>query len=138
MKRNRSRRLCAEAPSCARLATVAFGGRWWCQQHALKAKEQATRRMRSGATADPAFRKATYKSRQWKKARDAWIAEEPLCRNCGRPGEVVDHLEEHRGDVDAFWRAVREGSLQTLCVRCHSRKGAASARASRHHRAGSS
>jgi hypothetical protein len=69
---------------------------------------------------------------RWKQFRLAWLAEHPLCgdREEGRSGEhsacvragrvsagtVVDHIQPHRGDWEAFWR----GPFQTLCASCHS------------------
>ena len=46
---------------------------------------------------------------------------EPLCRMCrdlGKltPATTCDHVNPHRGDVEAFW----SGPFQSLCTPCHS------------------
>lgn len=61
-----------------------------------------------------------YSSRRWRALRLQVLAREPLCRYChalGRiePATVCDHIEPHRGNVQAFW----SGPFQGLCKRCH-------------------
>lgn len=67
-----------------------------------------------------------YRTARWRRLRAEQLAAEPLCRLCAEEGRttratVCDHVEPHRGDVDAFWR----GPFQSLCdeapQRCHSR-----------------
>ena len=67
-----------------------------------------------------------YSTARWAKQRTAQLRDEPLCRTCAEAGRttaatVCDHVEPHRGDVEAFWR----GPFQSLCDaapwRCHSR-----------------
>jgi hypothetical protein len=63
-----------------------------------------------------------YGTARWRKVRAAQLAEEPLCRTCREAGRVIpadtcDHVEPHRGDVEAFWR----GPFQSLCTPCHTR-----------------
>jgi 5-methylcytosine-specific restriction protein A len=65
-------------------------------------------------------------TRQWEKARRAYLSEHPLCVLCRQQGRitaatVVDHIEAHRGDEDKFWN---EANWQSLCVACHARKTA--------------
>lgn len=64
-------------------------------------------------------RKQTY-DRRWQKQRRQHLRENPLCVICASngyltPAEVVDHVEPHRGDKNAF----RLGKLQSLCKLCH-------------------
>ena len=59
---------------------------------------------------------------RWQRAREAFLAEHPLCVMCqaeGRvePATVVDHVVPHRGDERLFWD---RGNWQSLCARCHS------------------
>lgn len=61
-----------------------------------------------------------YDSR-WRKAREAFLAEHPLCAMCaarGRtvPATVVDHITPHRGDQRLFWSS---DNWQALCAPCH-------------------
>lgn len=63
---------------------------------------------------------------EWRKAREYWLAEHPLCIECERRGLVVqatdvDHVKRHDGDRELFWD--RE-NWQSLCKECHDRKTA--------------
>lgn len=60
--------------------------------------------------------------RRWAKARKQYISEHPYCTYCiedGNPhgrGDVVDHIEPHRGDPVLFWDV---DNWQTLCNSHH-------------------
>jgi 5-methylcytosine-specific restriction enzyme A len=50
----------------------------------------------------------------------------PLCAECARLGRlitatVVDHVQDHKGDLGLFWS---EDNWQSLCKQCHDRKTA--------------
>ena len=54
---------------------------------------------------------------QWKKARLAFLKENPLCVECQADGKttaatVVDHIIPHRGDQELFWDA---NNWQPMC-----------------------
>lgn len=53
---------------------------------------------------------------EWRRIRDAFIAEHPYCETCGAPAEQVHHITplSAGGTHD-------ESNLQSLCHRCHSR-----------------
>lgn len=54
----------------------------------------------------------------WETERKAFLVANPVCRRCGAPATVVDHLKPHRGDRRLF----RDRSnWQPLCTTCHSR-----------------
>ena len=55
----------------------------------------------------------------WQKQRAAFLAQFPVCRECGKPATVADHVIPHKGNSDRFWD---ERNLQPLCKRCHDRK----------------
>jgi len=62
-----------------------------------------------------------YATARWRAVRAAQLRAEPLCRMCRARGVVTpattcDHVEPHRGDVEAFW----SGPFQSLCTACHS------------------
>ena len=64
--------------------------------------------------------------RRWRKARDVYLADNPLCIDCleqGRsvPATVVDHAIPHRGDDALFWD---EGNWAARCKPHHDRKTA--------------
>ena len=63
---------------------------------------------------------------RWRKARESYLAEHPLCVKHHARGEVVvatvvDHIRPHRGNKQLFWD---EGNWQALCKQCHDIKTA--------------
>lgn len=63
---------------------------------------------------------------QWRVARLAFLAENPLCVECLRQGittlaNVVDHIIPHKGNKVLFWD---KSNWQPLCTPCHNRKTA--------------
>ncbi len=59
----------------------------------------------------------------WQKARDAYLAQRPLCAMCAAlspprlsAATVVDHIQPHRGDPVLFWD---QDNWQGLCTSCH-------------------
>lgn len=100
---------------CPRVTTASHGH---CDEHVGLAQSLADRARGSSA-------RRGY-DRRWRKLRDAYIAEHPLCRHCQERGIVtaaaeVDHIEPHRGDIALLldW-----DNLQALCAPCHSAKTA--------------
>ena len=58
---------------------------------------------------------------KWRKFREGFLREHPLCRMCHDEGKVViatvvDHIVPHRGDQKLFWS---EDNLQALCAPHH-------------------
>jgi len=51
----------------------------------------------------------------WRKRAAHQLRVEPFCRSCGAVASVVDHVEPHRGN----WNAFRLGDVQSLCKSCH-------------------
>ena len=63
---------------------------------------------------------------EWKKHRDQFLLEHPLCVECRRkgyvmPATVVDHIIPHKGDKDLFWN---KANWQPLCETHHNVKTA--------------
>jgi 5-methylcytosine-specific restriction endonuclease McrA len=61
-----------------------------------------------------------YGKARWRKRARHQLLTNPFCAYCLKRGEVVlavaaDHVEPHRGSVNAF----HLGELQSLCARCH-------------------
>lgn len=59
----------------------------------------------------------------WKKARDAYLREHPLCAYCEERGKyelatLVDHRIPHRGDQKLFWD---QKNWASSCRPCHDR-----------------
>lgn len=75
---------------------------------------------------DPALAAAAavYVSTRWRKLRDAYIREHPLCEACARDGHTaaardVDHIVPLSIAPE---RAFDESNLQALCRSCHNAK----------------
>lgn len=66
-------------------------------------------------------------SARWKKTRDEWLSQHPLCANCKANGIVesarcVHHIvpvESGRTDKQCEELAFSEANLQSLCYQCH-------------------
>jgi 5-methylcytosine-specific restriction protein A len=56
---------------------------------------------------------------RWRKYRLLFLAEHPICGQCGRPANIVDHVIAHKGDDELFWAP---NNHQPLCKPCHDRK----------------
>jgi len=100
-------------PGCTTLTDSAR-----CDRH--RKQEQREYDMRRGT---PAARGYGYK---WRIASKAFLAQNPLCRECLKKGRLVaatevDHVIPHKGDLALFWN---RDNWQSLCRRCHSRKTA--------------
>lgn len=109
------RRPCLK-PSCGVLTNSGY-----CEKHTIQKKEEVRikDRYRGSATS----RGYDYR---WKKARDVYIKEHPLCVMCEKEGllklgNTVDHIIPHRGDQILFWD---QSNWQTLCAVHHSVKSA--------------
>ena len=63
-----------------------------------------------------------YTGKRYRAARDAFMAEHPLCAQCGAPSSDLDHVKPHKGDLGLFWDT---DNWQALCGKCHSAKTAA-------------
>lgn len=66
---------------------------------------------------------------KWRRARESYLKEHPLCVECEREGQYtdamlrgeleLDHIVPHRGDMETFWDI---DNWQTLCKTHHSAK----------------
>ena len=59
--------------------------------------------------------------RRWQRYRAAYLADHPLCVECGRVATEVDHIHAVHGGQDdpLFWVSTNH---QALCHVCHSAK----------------
>lgn len=55
---------------------------------------------------------------RWQKYRITFLRQHPIC-SCGQPATIVDHIIDHLGNIELFWR--RENH-QALCETCHNKK----------------
>jgi len=65
-----------------------------------------------------------YDKSRWKKARIAYLKQNPLCVECANAGtveaaNVVDHIIPHRNDMGIFWDV---SNWQSLCTMHHNQK----------------
>lgn len=69
-------------------------------------------------------RQSFYRSDEWRKIRLIKLAQDPLCEDCKKKGELtpavaVDHIVDLK---DSPWLCLVLSNLRSLCVSCHSRK----------------
>ena len=65
-----------------------------------------------------------YNNPRWVKYREWFLLQHPLCVNyneCHNTATVVDHIIDHGGDRDIFWK---ESNHQAMCKPCHDTKTA--------------
>lgn len=55
----------------------------------------------------------------WRKERKSFLERNPLCVECGRLANVVDHRIPHKGDESLFYN---QSNWQPMCTSCHNRK----------------
>ncbi|MDE0844280.1 MAG: HNH endonuclease signature motif containing protein [Psychrobacter pacificensis] len=101
-----------------------------CRLHKPKPKHQKATQIKQAEPAKlkridnrPSSAQRGYDAR-WRSARELYLADEPLCRNCMLQNiitgaDVVDHIIPHRGDYELFWD---QTNWQPLCYSCHSIK----------------
>jgi 5-methylcytosine-specific restriction enzyme A len=90
-------------PGCRALVR----GRARCHEHERKREQQR------GSAAERGY------DWKWRKARDAYLREHPLCVLCLPrlvPAEVVDHIRDHKGDKRLFWD---QSNWRGLCRKHH-------------------
>lgn len=101
---------------CGKLVTDRSGH---CDTHRLVVFKQ----QKQTVTDDYKERNRFYQRVQWKRARAAQLAREPLCRECRKlsklvAAEVVDHINPISTGIDPY----DTDNLQSLCKSCHNRK----------------
>lgn len=80
--------------------------------------------MTDNRSADAAEYRKLYATARWKRLRDWFLSENPLCARCimqeiVEPATVVHHKDAHRGDPEKFWG----GPFEALCAPCHNKFG---------------
>ena len=59
------------------------------------------------------------KDRRWRKYRELFLNQWPLCARCERPAEHVDHIVRAKPKTEEFWNTFNH---QPLCSTCHGQK----------------
>ena len=59
-----------------------------------------------------------YHSRAWKRVRGLQLSKFPLCKICGKPAKIVDHIVE----IKDGGAKLSLNNLQSLCISCHNSK----------------
>ena len=102
-------------PGCPGLTTDKSG---YCEVHRQEVNRKYDRQR--GTASQRGY------DRRWRKYRDLYLLDNPLCVDCKRqgrltPATVVDHITPHKGDAELFWDSANH---QALCKLCHDRKTA--------------
>jgi len=59
-----------------------------------------------------------YQSKAWRNTRNAFIAANPKCIECGQKATVADHkVRVNDGGAELDW-----SNLQPMCAKCHNKK----------------
>jgi len=96
-----------------------------CAKHQVVRKQDQRRQHRAYNANRPESDKF-YGTALWRKCRDAYIAEHPLCCNCKShglivPAHVVDHIKPYKEYPEL---ALDWDNLRSLCMTCHNSIGA--------------
>lgn len=95
-------------PGCPRLADSQY-----CKEHQRQVTAHYNRHER-----DPASKKRY--GRAWKRIRDRYISEHPLCEQCQKEGRITSAEEVHHiQPLSQGGNHARE-NLMALCKSCHS------------------
>lgn len=95
-------------PGCPLLTSERF-----CEKHA---KQEARRYEKFDR--DPTTRKRY--GRNWKRIRDSYIHEHPLCERCEKDGKLVVANEVHHIKPLSCGGTNEPSNLMALCTSCHS------------------
>ncbi len=98
----KANKYCAVFP-CSNMAEA---GSSYCQEH---------RPARAPKETDP-----FYLSVQWRRFREWYIGKHPLCEQCGRPADMVDHITE----IQDGGALTSEDNAMSMCWKCHALKTA--------------
>ena len=107
---NRPLRTCNH-PMCNKL-----GNSQYCDDHLIQHKQSINKRY----SVNRAEYHRLYNTSRWQYLRRRQLDAEPFCK-CGSLATVVDHIKDHKGDVNLFYDP---SNLQSMCKRCHDRKTA--------------
>ena len=117
----RSKKPCNQ-PGCSELVKAEFT---YCENHREIKKEKKRERDKkyNKEKRDPKLRKF-YSSWKWRKCRDKYVKQNPLCEKCKENGKTVEADEvDHIIPVKVrFDLRFDFENLQSLCKRCHSIK----------------
>lgn len=91
----------------------------------LKKKTKKENNQRNENTTSREIRRKAYNNRDWRKLRDTYIKEHPLCEDCldkGKvvPAEDVHHLKSPFTSGEINYGLLLDGTnLRALCKECH-------------------
>jgi len=95
-------------PGCPKLTEGQF-----CEEH-----QKLTDRHYEKYQRDPAVKKRY--GRSWKRIRDRYIAEHPLCEQCEKNGRITPAQEVHHVQPLSQGGTNEYSNLMALCTSCHS------------------
>lgn len=98
-------------PGCPELVEP---GSSYCEKHAKERNKQYEKYKRDKDT------KRRY-GRSWKRIRDRYIKEHPLCEMCFAEGKAVEATEVHHKLHLAEGGTNEAANLQALCKSCHNK-----------------
>ena len=96
-------------PGCPKLTDGRF-----CEEHARQEAKRYEKYDR-----DPATRRRY--GRAWKRIRDSYVSQHPLCEQCLKEGRLVETEEVHHRKPLAEGGTHARDNLIALCKSCHSK-----------------
>lgn len=91
----------------------------------LQKKTKKEINQRNENTASREMRRKAYNNREWRKLRDTYIKEHPLCEDCLDKGKVVPAEDVHHisspfstGEIN-YGKLLDGNNLKALCKECH-------------------
>ena len=96
-------------PGCPKLTDGRF-----CEEHARQEAKRYEKYDR-----DPATRRRY--GRAWKRIRDSYVSQHPLCEQCLKEGRFVETEEVHHRKPLAEGGTHARDNLIALCKSCHSK-----------------
>jgi len=106
---------CIEKREASRQYCLRHHAEWNAKEKVRKEQYQRKKRFEDPQEKE---RHAFYKSARWRALRAIHLADEPLCRECGEPARVVDHIER----ISIGGERYDQNNLQSLCDLCHNAK----------------
>ena len=91
----------------------------------LQKKTKKETNQRNENTASREMRRKAYNNTEWRKLRDTYIKEHPLCEDCLDKGKVVPAEDVHHisspfstGEIN-YGKLLDGNNLKALCKECH-------------------
>jgi 5-methylcytosine-specific restriction protein A len=104
--------------SCAHFGCPELTHNRYCDKH-MKIREDKDKERRSRYDKNRPNHHHLYHSKRWRDSRLLFLRDNPLCIECEKPANMVDHIKPHLGNYQLFWD---RSNWQPMCASCHAIK----------------